>query len=699
MLTAPIPLLIVATLLAIVAFSFVCRHFVKRASRRRQQAAPPRRRQKVYFLRWVTEEDYAVLSRYRVSFEPCNIGALRAQLNPPPPPDAEAPPAEAGLAGQAPVAQPGEQSLQPSAEQSPQPSAEQSPQPPAPIILNPDDDGILVREGALKSVLDTLGFEVAAKIPTDLENEVGPIIELVAYRKIDIASKYKFSMGRRDKNLDRIHAITTSLLTARLLTNIEFAYGPGPRLDEGTFRVVFTGMPRPDEQGLVGAPEQLWGLTLRPDQWQTRKPSGLGTAVLTAGGYPLAELVGFDLFIHADLFAGNDFEQAAGLYTRILQKLQPALTLNNLLDSVVKAEGGESQGERANLETRASGFGRQEGTRQSETYRRLCDRLLLPVVGKNVAIKYGAAASDPFIPEKADRTFTVVLCASPLGIAEEPAPRKLFGLPVLHSAKAFAPSGRGLPLPDWEGYFIGELVDDTLYVHFDIVREGSLVEARIFARFLSAVKKALLSRALTGEALTAAERSQFVQACYRQVAPLASPGLTSNRATLAKDQAELHQLLRQARHEERALFQLEAAPDGELGEEFDRLLDLASVVDVKVSESKLHVSTEVLYCRDPRSGYLHEIGAFDIQIPTDEDGTIRWINRTRKVDGYHNGMNAPHVYDDGHACLGNVADLFPELIAKRDFASAVQVAIAFVEAVNVDDLAGQQITNWPIASR
>jgi hypothetical protein len=96
---------------------------------------------------------------------------------------------------------------------------------------------------------------------------------------------------------------------------------------------------------------------------------------------------------------------------------------------------------------------------------------------------------------------------------------------------------------------------------------------------------------------------------------------------------------------------------------------------------------------------LHEIGAFDIQIPTNGSSDIRWFNRTRKVDGYREGMNAPHVWAAGNACLGNTEALFPKLTAKRDFASAVQVAVAFIEYVNVDDPAGKLIHHWPYARR
>jgi hypothetical protein len=60
-------------------------------------------------------------------------------------------------------------------------------------------------------------------------------------------------------------------------------------------------------------------------------------------------------------------------------------------------------------------------------------------------------------------------------------------------------------------------------------------------------------------------------------------------------------------------------------------------------------------------------------------------------------MHAPHVNGGGTICLGNVKDQFPELIRNREYAAAVQLAIVFLESVNVDDNWGQCINRFPIA--
>jgi hypothetical protein len=40
--------------------------------------------------------------------------------------------------------------------------------------------------------------------------------------------------------------------------------------------------------------------------------------------------------------------------------------------------------------------------------------------------------------------------------------------------------------------------------------------------------------------------------------------------------------------------------------------------------------------------------------------------------------------------------MFPELIRNREFASVVQLAILFLESVNITDIWGRQIGEWPV---
>ena len=124
------------------------------------------------------------------------------------------------------------------------------------------------------------------------------------------------------------------------------------------------------------------------------------------------------------------------------------------------------------------------------------------------------------------------------------------------------------------------------------------------------------------------------------------------------------------------------------------------VTNIEVDDKKIKVFTDTLYCTDPRTDILHEIGEFRIEISFNgKEDCVRWFNLTRDINGNMPDMQAPHVFKNGKACLGNAAEIFPELIANFEFAAVALVAIQFIESVNTDDSAGKHIDSWPIAKK
>jgi hypothetical protein len=135
------------------------------------------------------------------------------------------------------------------------------------------------------------------------------------------------------------------------------------------------------------------------------------------------------------------------------------------------------------------------------------------------------------------------------------------------------------------------------------------------------------------------------------------------------------------------------------GQEFDRLLAVPKVLDVQGGSGVIKVFTDTLYCIDPRTNQRHEIGKFRIEIFTNcANGGVRWYNLSHKVQGYWGQSQAPHINNEGGACYGNTAEIWPELIGNYEFAAAAMVAIQFVESVNIDDPAGKYIDQWPLAA-
>jgi hypothetical protein len=710
------PLILALGAAALVIALTLAAHFIRsadrqrdalRAARNRPPPPPIVRQRTVYFVRGVQDWQRITLNRQGQTLKPFNLGELRHQLFPPPPVEAASVTAsptdsesDAPATGETPIHSESLTEDQTVSSNDDNSNAAPEPAPPEPPAFIPDplEDGLLLEQDELNHVLQKWHRNIAATIDTGLATPELRYCEVVLYdnRPPADASAFQITCGKRLADLDRLRGITANLLAAPLQASVEVSFASGPIADDGIFRVVIDSSAA--RGPTVEAPPSVWGLSI--EARQAFSPSGLGTAILAPDGYALAELVGMNLFIHHALFQHSDFEPAIGLYTRILQELQPHIALPKLLERVAVFELGEQVDTIAvaDHKTIFQGQVRQDEKRKVQSYCTLTDKLLTPKLGRDVLIRHGGGTTDNTTPNetKPDGDFHIVLWSSPLGNIIEPAPTRLFGLPVAHYDAAFLPSGRGEAIVDKDGFIAAELFKDALYVHFDLMRTGSLNEARTYARLLTAVLETQKVSGLEGNQLDQANRDRYADVCLGVSTPLASPGLHCDVEALTRVQSDMHNLLLQAGQEEQGLYQLEAAPESQLAEEFDRLLEVANVLDVKVSERMLTVSTDVLFCRNPGTGRLHEIGAFDIQIPT-EGGEITWINRTRKVDGYQQHMNGPHIFADGRACLGNVKDLFPQLIAKRDFASAVQVAIAFVEAVNINDAAGKHIGSWPLA--
>lgn len=107
-----------------------------------------------------------------------------------------------------------------------------------------------------------------------------------------------------------------------------------------------------------------------------------------------------------------------------------------------------------------------------------------------------------------------------------------------------------------------------------------------------------------------------------------------------------------------------------------------------------YVETTALYCTDPRTEILHEIGKFRIKINFN-DYKIKWINLSCYINGFRNDMQAPHVFSEGNACMGSAGNNFLSMMQKGDLLGIVMYAIQFIESVYIEDCAGKYIDKWP----
>lgn len=513
--------------------------------------------------------------------------------------------------------------------------------------------------------------------------------------KTEVAGSIKWYDFRRRLKHRRLATFIDEVLMPSVRKDIVVHLQHGRHADpatDGKFHVYLYSTPTNHNQHAY-IPNRLLGAQFG-NQTAALVASGTGVPVLEPlTNFAVAELVDNNLYVHLDIVNGRNLIARRGLLLRILQQVEGELAADKFLEDLIGSVKAENEivleGETADFRVEGEGItGRRLVVLSS-----LVREILTPVVRSNVIIRdcngQNAAPVD-------DGKFRIFMHSSPIGAPCMNAPEQIWGHRMIKREEAFAPSAHGVPLIDDNGFIVGEIVGRNLYLHMHYIHFGAKLEAALAAKLLLEVRKEVQAAAVEADedAIKRRVAEHYVQECTRQYA--VGKALKVSAGDLAAAQSDFHGHLRGALLEEFDLLRLQAAPAEEIGREFDELTQLANVTGVKVEGDKIVVSTDVLYCVHPRSHVRYEIGAFDIQICTSTN-MIKWFNKTRKVSGGSGKMNAPHVDPNGNACMGNTKDLFPALIQKREFASAVQLAIAFVEAVNLEDNWGAYITNWPVA--
>ena len=360
----------------------------------------------------------------------------------------------------------------------------------------------------------------------------------------------------------------------------------------------------------------------------------------------------------------------------------------------------------------------------------ICREVLIPELKRSIAIHVPHNTTKRAIN---DGRFHIWIWSSPSGISNSVVPEKIWDIETDNRDEAFISTGEGVPIIADNGFNIAELIgENNLFIHYDICHVGTRDEQKIFRRLLEEVINELNitpeekerrriakeeyereqeqikreQERIEREERKKRNRNLYIDLCSRRLKTRVKElkeivGRANSKVT--EMQTAIVSLIREANE---AGFLLENFGDLRNNElekyalEFDKLMGSRGVTNIEVDDKKIKVFTDTLYCTDPRTDILHEIGEFRIEISFNgKEDCVRWFNLTRDINGNMPDMQAPHVFKNGKACLGNAAEIFPELIANFEFAAVALVAIQFIESVNTDDSAGKHIDSWPIAKK
>lgn len=554
------------------------------------------------------------------------------------------------------------------------------------------ESGIVVRRRHFKRALKVLAARLAVSLPLAGQDKMHEaVIYSAPARKNPCTARFTPSSTCKILTERRLLAVARDVLAGHLDGDIVVHSGTGHVLKppkDGNIHI-FTWSSPAGRQRYAG-PTRVFGIPLA-ESANACQSSGAGIPLIDeATRYPVGEQVGKCFYVHFNLLASSPDVQVAA-FTRILQRFLSDCNPEKFVPAIVQQVLGQDD-----VESISDCQGHTEGLddQVSQVITPLTRAILGSRIGESFLI---AECNGKNQRPTREGMFRIFLNSSPLGTPCLPTPPELWSMPLLADSSAFVPSGLGVPVVDDGGFIVAELVGGNLYVHAGLVHYGSRYEALLFARLLKAVRDLWKGRGETGNDLdTSGIRLQ--DECWRQVtAVTAAIGDSQElRAEARAAQQQLATALKSTRQREQELYQLERSPSADLEREFDELCNTAKIIKAEVSSDGILLFTDVLYCRDPRTGLTHEIGEFKIWIPADPSQRLQWLNQTRTVYANEQHMHAPHVGKNGYACLGNTEDLFPMLIRQREFATAAQLAIAFIESVDVADKWGACINRWPV---
>lgn len=195
-------------------------------------------------------------------------------------------------------------------------------------------------------------------------------------------------------------------------------------------------------------------------------------------------------------------------------------------------------------------------------------------------------------------------------------------------------------------------------------------------------------------------RELYIAACSSRVSEL----VVQNRQVLSTERSQIERLQHELVRELRAIRIEEGRAHGAplidretYAREFDAIFDVPKVKDVSVEDGIISVYTETLFAYDNRSRKNHELGAYVIQFFTDgQADCVRWYNQTRRVNAGRSDQHAPHVFTSGRSIVHAIKDSIVDLVAELQFAVATQLAIDFIEQVDVDEPDGAYLDRWPL---
>lgn len=180
--------------------------------------------------------------------------------------------------------------------------------------------------------------------------------------------------------------------------------------------------------------------------------------------------------------------------------------------------------------------------------------------------------------------------------------------------------------------------------------------------------------------------------------------LNSGYESLRKKESELADLRQKIQTLEVTLHSMRdvsLASAKRLVEEIDKIKDLKMVESVdtysQIQSGIISFTTKPIYTKT--QGRRYYLGSYRVEINILKS-SVSFFNLEEDMQRRsHWGRRChhPHVSNLGTACLGNVSSDFQTAIVDQQYGYLAVLCLSFLSSVNINDVAGRCVVNWPLA--
>jgi hypothetical protein len=435
---------------------------------------------------------------------------------------------------------------------------------------------------------------------------------------------------------------------------------------------------------------------------------------LAEGGFSLSDFnseTENGIMIHADESKVQEFIKG------LLLKGESIEVTNTNMDGIIRYKVIKTRNKAIKHPPTVKIQGEWHGYKQRE-FMQAAEDLLLPLLKKNIMMESRSTSAKTPPKDKKDN-FYIFINSAPSGISDGYVPHRVFGIRS-RTDYMFRTSRKGIPIVDWAtGTEVAEVVDNALYIHIYLTAHSDSGRTKLFKAILEEYilyfhtpkkkrERTLKSREAQRKKQAEAEYIKLVEEQKAVAIQNLIRSVDETDRAVVRYQKELVKNIRKGVDLKERLTFLEtgqAKQKKAIKKEYKKILEMKKIKGISFDNGTMIVNTTTLYCQDPRTEIIHNIGEFNIHIrinPEPEesqspDRLVTFFNLTRRPDGYNNNMNAPHVFANGTPCLGTLHEILAQQIANYEFAIVVTLALQFIENVNTQDSAGKHICRWPVA--